>query len=741
MHSDGSPLGSLLVCAALGHLAGGCVEAPDVASQDRPVSVTWVNQVGVTANGNDLVKTDTSSTWQAGASSSMSIDNEGFVEFTTNEDTTAKMAGLSNGDASRSRADIDFAIALRSSGLVAIHEGGVVRAVVGPYRAGDTFRVEVVAGVVRYRQNGTLLYTSAVAPTFPLLVDTSLSTPGATISDADIVLLQSWQNAVGVSTSSYSVTKTAENDTWTAGAASVATIAGDGYLEFRASGSGTAKAAGLSNGDNSQHRTDIDFAFYFAVNGNLFIYENGVDRGLVGTYGSNDYFRVSVVDDVVSYWKNGALLYTSGLTPAFPLGVDTALRSPGANVRDIQLSASEAVTYVKASSPTTWDYFGVSVSLSGDTLAVGAPTQVFTSTGAVYVFVRAGDTWVQQARLVASNAENEDLFGWSVALSGDRLVVGAPGEDSSATGVNGNQSSNAAPGSGAAYVFERSGTTWTQQAYVKASNTDPDDGFGTRVAISGDTFVVGAPWRTAAYVFSGAGGTWSQQAFLTGSTSFGDSVAISGDTVAVGTWRLNHERGAVDVYTRSGAVWTAQQRLEASYPKRLAHFGSSLSLDGDTLAIGAQYEPSIARAAGAAYVFTRDGTIWTEQAFLRASNAQLEDLFGTGVALSGDTLVVTAFLEDSRATRVDGDQHDDSAPDSGAAYVFTWDGASWSESAYLKASNTEAGDNFGLEVPAVSGGTVVVGAPSEDGAAGGIDGDQSSNNAESAGAVYIYQLP
>ena len=166
----------------------------------------------------------------------------------------------------------------------------------------------------------------------------------------------------------------------------------------------------------------------------------------------------------------------------------------------------------------------------------GTPNNSATNAGAAYVFVRSGTTWSQQAYLKASNTEAGDVFGYSVAVSGDTVVVGAPYEDSSATGVNGNQSDNSAT-SGAAYVFVRNGTTWSQQAYLKASNTGAGDGFGGSVAVSGDTVVVGALMRTAArhrgerhtnesataagaaYVFVRSGTTWSQQAYLKASNT------------------------------------------------------------------------------------------------------------------------------------------------------------------------------------------------------------------------------
>jgi hypothetical protein len=162
--------------------------------------------------------------------------------------------------------------------------------------------------------------------------------------------------------------------------------------------------------------------------------------------------------------------------------------------------------YLKASNADAEDWFGWSVAVSGDTVVVGAPSDASNATGvngneadnsvkdagAAYVFVRNGTRWTQQAYLKASNTGAEDLFGWSVAVSGDTVVVGAHREGSNATGVQGNQADNSAPSSGAAYVFMRSGATWTAQGYVKASNTGANDLFGGAVSVSGDTLVVGA---------------------------------------------------------------------------------------------------------------------------------------------------------------------------------------------------------------------------------------------------------
>ncbi|MBL8232864.1 MAG: FG-GAP repeat protein [Bryobacterales bacterium] len=458
--------------------------------------------------------------------------------------------------------------------------------------------------------------------------------------------------------------------------------------------------------------------------------------------------------------------------------------------------------YLKASNTGAADDFGVSVAVFEDTLVVGASGEdsAFTGvngnqvensafqSGAAYVFVRSGGVWIQQAYLKASNGEGGDYFGTSVAVSRDTVVVGAWFESSAATGVNGNQSSNSAYHSGAAYVFVRNGGVWSQQAYLKASNTGAGDFFGELVAISGDTVVVGAraessfasgvngnqsnntaPWSGAAYVFARSGGVWSQQAYLKASNtgaydSFGTSVAVSGDTVVVGApyeasaaTGVNGNQsdntaggsGAAYVFVRSGGVWSQQAYLKASNTGAGDQFGVSVGISGDTLVVGANVESSAATGvngnqsdntaggSGAAYVFVRNGGVWSQQAYLKASNTGAADLFGCCVAVSGDRVVVGAITEDSEATGGNGNQADNTATDSGAAYVFVRSGGVWSQQAYLKASNTGANDWFGHTV-AISGDTVVVGAPGEDSAATGVNGNQADNTASGSGAAYVF---
>ncbi len=447
------------------------------------------------------------------------------------------------------------------------------------------------------------------------------------------------------------------------------------------------------------------------------------------------------------------------------------------------------------------DSFGKRAAISGDTIVIAAPGEDSAATGvdgdqsdnsapfagAAYVFIRNGAGWTQQAYLKASNTENTgfDSFANSVAISGDTIVIGASGEDS----LNGNQADNSASSAGAAYVFVRNGDVWTQQAYLKASNTNAFDQFGSSVAISGNTIVISAFGEDsnatgvngnqfdnsassagAAYVFfRGSGGAWAQQAYLKASNTdagdgFGGSVAISGDTIVItatgedsaatgvdGNQSDNsvQDSGAAYVFVRSNGVWTQQAYLKASNTDLSDLFGASVAVSGGTIAIGAVQEDSNAtgvngddsddsvRDSGAAYVFVRSSSLWTQQAYLKASNTDAIDLFGVSVAVSGDTIAIGAYLEDSNSTGVNSDDSDNSIQDSGAAYVFVRSNSVWTQQAYLKASNTDAADQFGSSV-AISGDTIVVGAPGEDSAATGVDGEQMDNSASFAGAAYIF---
>jgi FG-GAP repeat/Bacterial Ig-like domain len=448
------------------------------------------------------------------------------------------------------------------------------------------------------------------------------------------------------------------------------------------------------------------------------------------------------------------------------------------------------------------DQFGYSVAVSGDTVVVGAPFEDSSSigipgsvandsqsnSGAAYVFQRSAGTWVLHYPLKASNYGVSDNFGHSVAVSGDTIVVGALGEDSSTLGVNG-LPNESATSSGAAYVFTRSGTSWNEQAFLKGSNTESGDTFGYSVAVSGDTIIVGAYGESsnsvgvnenqvnnnatlsgAAYVFARSGSAWSQQGYLKASNTgafdiFGFSVAVSGDTAVVGAKgesssttgvnsipnELSGTSGAAYVFTRSGGSWSQQAYLKASNTGVNDDFGRSVAVAGETIVVGAGREDSstlgvgsvsneTASEAGAAYVFTRSGGSWNQQAYLKASNTQAGDNFGHSVAVSGETIVVGAIQEDSATLGVNSISNE-AAINSGAAYVFTRSGSSWNQQAYLKAGNTGAFDFFGYSV-AISGGTVISGASDEDSITTVVNAvPNDAGTANNSGAAYIFTLP
>ena len=483
---------------------------------------------------------------------------------------------------------------------------------------------------------------------------------------------------------------------------------------------------------------------------------------------------------------------------------------------------AQAIGYVKASNSGADDQFGSSLSLSGDgnTLAVAAifddsnatgingddSNDNATRSGAVYVFVRSGSSWTQQAYVKASNTQTEDVFGQSLSLSddGNTLAVGAPYEDSRATGINGNQTTleYLNGNSGAVYVFTRSGTNWSQEAYIKASNNlvleqFGGDAFGQALSLSGDgnTLAVGASsedgaWTQsgfdeddnssrnagAAYVFVRSGTTWTQQAYLKDSNSisndgFGSDLSLSddGNTLAISRhgWDAGtggNNAGSVLIFTRTGTTWNninnnyIYSNLIASNPDPQDFFGFSISLsgDGNTLAVGAWMEDSDSTGiggdqsnnnltnSGAVYIFSRSGNSWSQQAYLKSSSTGDRDYFGTSVSLTddGNTLAVSSYLEDGNAVGMGGDPTNNAASNSGGLFVFSRSGSSWSEIAYVKSSNTEAGDCFGRNRKSVdlsdNGNTLAVGNYCEDSNATGIGGNQSDNSLMYAGAAYIY---
>jgi len=422
------------------------------------------------------------------------------------------------------------------------------------------------------------------------------------------------------------------------------------------------------------------------------------------------------------------------------------------------------------------------------------------ASGAVYVFARSGNSqWIQQAYVKAANGETNDSFGYTLALSGDgnTLLVSAPGEDSFATGVNGNGLDNTAGQAGAAYVFTRNAGTWSQQSYLKASNAEADDYFGYDVAVSadGNTVAVGAPGEDssadgidgqqlsnsaaqagAVYLFSRSGGAWTQQAYVKSSFSggthmFGHDLRLSaaGDVLLVGatgegsgatgvngvqTNNNRPESGAAYVFRATNGVWSQEAYLKASRALTGIEFGGAVALsgDGNTIAVGARLEDSgatgidgnqddtAATSAGAVYVFAHAGGAWAQQGYLKASNTDAHDLFGSALALNddGSTLAVGAVQEASQTTGINGNQLDNSAIDSGAAYVFARNGSAWTQRSYLKPNYVTATDYFGYSLSLSGDGNTLAVGLFDDSAASGVNGNANDDSLAGSGAVYLY---
>jgi hypothetical protein len=350
--------------------------------------------------------------------------------------------------------------------------------------------------------------------------------------------------------------------------------------------------------------------------------------------------------------------------------------------------------------------------------------------------------------------------------------------------VNGDQSDRSMPGAGAVYVFARAGTTWSQQAYLKASNTGgPDLGyqFGYAVSLSSDgsTLAVSetsdpsnatgingnakdtsAPEAGAVFIFTHSGNTWSQQAYIkpwnttTPNLLFGYSIGLSGngDTLGVGAYNDEARRGSVYVFTRSNGTWSQQMRVLATKGEIGDYLGCALAIsdDGNTIVAAAVEDKffqinagqtDLLDSVGGAHVFVRAAGKWSQQAYVKAFNPRENDQFGWAVAMSrdGNTIAVGSHLEDSGAKGVNGDQSDASMEDSGAVYVYTRTGTTWNPTAYVKASNTKPAAEFGISVALNGDGTVLAaGAPKEDSAAKGVNGKQDDKSAVGAGAAYVY---
>jgi hypothetical protein len=518
-------------------------------------------------------------------------------------------------------------------------------------------------------------------------------------------------------------------------------------------------------GDDVGTNVDQGSAYVFARSGTVWTQQ----QQLTAADGSeNDHFAFSValagdtavigalVDDVTyedqgsayvfsrrrTTWSEKSRLFAAGGSERDKMGTSVALDGDtilaGAPLVDVGANADQGSAAIFRISPGLVeeadldgselgadDLFGTSVDVIGDTMVVGAPLDDVGGNddqGAVYVYVRDGDAWEEQARIVDPIGQAFDGFGFDVAVSGNVIAVGVPGDD---IGANVSQ--------GSVCVFVRTGSTWNFRARLLASDGANLDVFGWSVDVSGERIAVGAPGHAVGadaqqgqvYAFARSGPTWVEEDRLvaTGGDAIeqmGYSVAVDGDTVIAGAWQDEPNgvflQGSAYVFRRNGSSWSQEERLVASDGASGDRFGVSVAVSGDTAAVGASSKDVNGNASqGATYVFVRDGSSWVEQDSLVASDGAADTNFGAAVAVSGDRVLVGDFW-----ATVDGNSRQ------GAAYLYVRHGTAWTEHQKLTAGDGDADDNFGRAV-AISAETAVVG------------GDRDEEGADlDRGSAYVF---
>ncbi len=393
-------------------------------------------------------------------------------------------------------------------------------------------------------------------------------------------------------------------------------------------------------------------------------------------------------------------LYLAFAYPAIAV-VESGMPQHEAPSPPVQTAGSRA-TWIEmqkllASDGEPQHYFGQSVAISGNTALIGAHFGN-DDRGAAYIFARTGIRWAEQAILTAPDGAVGDQFGISVALHEDTALIGAYYANN---------------GMGAVYVFTRTGATWTFQQKLTPTDGETSGYFGVSVSLFGDTALIGAfTWgggMGGAYVFTRTGTTWTGQQRLFSPTPvspewFGISVSLFENTAligAVGHWTTN---GSAYVFSRAGTAWSFQRKLSASDGEADDNFGYAVALYEGTALIGAYGDDDNGDQSGSSYVFTRSGSTWSEQQKLLPSDGELGDSFGSFVALDDDAALIGAYWsEDGK----------------GSAYAFTRAGATWAEQQKLSASDGVRPDWFGWSL-CLSGDTALVGAYNDDNGTGSV---------------------
>jgi hypothetical protein len=419
-------------------------------------------------------------------------------------------------------------------------------------------------------------------------------------------------------------------------------------------------------------------------------------------------------------WAAPTKIHSSDPTPSRRFGVSATVRGDLALIgndanHDAELfrwtgaAWAHEATVVPDSPSSDSDFGEGALSIMGDRIAV---SDIFDGNtgllaGAVYLFEESGGVWEQQAKLIVSSFAGEDLFGYSVAISGETLAAGALGDDLQSLG------------SGSLSIFTRGSSGWSLEASLYADDAAATSALGNAIALTGDSCLVGAESEStsgvlnsgSAYLFRRDGSGWIRETKFVApdpasSDGFGASVALQGDTAIVGVPNdddTNNGSGSVFVFVRESGVWTQQAKLHSTIPVVSGYFGGSVSIDGETLVVGAETDLNGGSRTGAAYVFVRTDSAWSPQARLLAESPSSFARYGESVSISGDTMAVGASADDGAASNA------------GAVYIYTRSGETWAQEARIFAADPDQMSKFGSAV-SLSGDTLVVGAPGIDAA-------------------------
>lgn len=434
------------------------------------------------------------------------------------------------------------------------------------------------------------------------------------------------------------------------------------------------------------------------------------------------------------------------------------------NSNNVMAQNWDEIIKAVASDRAVEDRFGNAVAISGDYAIVGASnedhnvagTSYREDAGASYIFRNIAGTWTEVQKIVASNRDDLDHFGYAVAISGDYAIVGAYTKDGYVAG----------PGylnnTGAAYIFKNNAGTWSQVHYLLASDAEADDQFGCSVAMAGDYAMVGA-WREdedenennsfldagSVYVFHNNGGTWSEVQKIVASDrgtndAFGWSVSISGDYAIIGA-NVDDQNatggtpiqsaGSAYIFKNTAGTWAQMQKIVASDRGTNDEFGNSVSISGDYAIVGAMEEDhnltggQTMLSAGSSYIFKNNAGTWSQVQKIIAPDRDAGDAFGNSVAISGNYALIGAG----------GEQEDEAGANAivgaGAAYVFENIGGTWSMVQKIVASDRGGVSDYFAYAVALEGNTAIVGALHED------EDSTGGNTISGAGSIYIYQNP